>query len=165
MYGGYSGVMDLSGMTTTSDTELKKIITPISVDDIADVHPIRRFDVFWHMKKNADGVFERRFFGPGTGPQIIPWLVILERPEDGGWRFKYQFCGSGFTQLVGMEMTGTLVGDLIHKGAARAFNESLMDCIESGEPSYSSTNLPVTDREWMSVQRGLFPHLRRRADE
>ncbi|UTW56144.1 PAS domain-containing protein [Kordiimonas sp. SCSIO 12610] len=137
---------------------MQRALSILSVEDIDERHPVRRFNAFWHDNLDDQGVFKRSFFKPATCHAILPWIVILEHhASDTEPEFLYRLCGTGFTELAGREFTGQYLENVVDPKAAKSMKQELLDCLKSRTPQYSQTELPVEGRDFIKVQRGVFP--------
>ena len=87
-------------------------------------------------------------------PGILPWIMVLEKQEDGG--YFYRLGGSGCDQLFGMSYQGKLLGDSLPAEAYKTRLAEFGQVEETGQPLYSSTTLPIAEREHREVHRGVF---------
>jgi hypothetical protein len=129
----------------------------IAFETIPIEHPVSRFHKFWHDNLDAEGFYNRSSFNPMRLPSLIPWMTILDAPEETGGSFTYRLCGTGFTELTGVEMTGKTVGDGMLPDYAKILIKELQTCIADNEPKYSKLHVPIEGREFISVLRGAFP--------
>lgn len=91
-------------------------------------------------------------------PFILPWLLLLEVVNsDGQNMFRYRLTGTGCRELFGIDFTGKMLGDdLISSGAEERFRE-FRKVVANSQAIYSSSNLPIADRSFINVYRGVFP--------
>ncbi len=130
----------------------------VAFDEIDERHPVRRFEKIWRRGLNENGVFARSCFNPALYSSIIPWIVILEAmTREGEEDYLYRLCGTGFTSLVGRELTGQYIGAVVKSEAGRIMKRELSQTIQFRVPKYSETKLPLKDREFIKVYRGAFP--------
>ncbi|UTW56145.1 PAS domain-containing protein [Kordiimonas sp. SCSIO 12610] len=136
-------------------SEHLKILT---FEQISSGHPVKHFGEFWQANKNEDGLFPRAAFNPARCLNILPWVVILKYEQtEHGPEFFFRLCGTGFTELVGRELTGDNVRTSIRPDLADSMVDDLAGCLESGKPRFYDMLVPVQGREFIRVQRGVFP--------
>lgn len=130
----------------------------ISLSDIPDLHPVTLFSKFWLENKGSGCAPLRSSIEPTRIPVILPWMLLLEVIEDDGSRqYRYRLCGTGCRDIFGIDYTGKILGeDLTAEGASARIRE-FNTVVESGRPIFSSSNLPITEREFTMVFRGTFP--------
>jgi hypothetical protein len=92
-------------------------------------------------------------------PSVLPWVLLL-KPEPGAgeakvWR--YAVCGTGCTELFGMSYQGKLFGESLPPAAAAQRKAEFDRAIVGGGPQFSHTNLPMPEKDFMKVYRGVFP--------
>jgi hypothetical protein len=138
--------------------ETQKLFQMLDLDDIPEVHPVKRFDKFWRSNLNDAGLFERASFKVGVCYPVLPWVVILE-PERSSTDidFIYRLCGTGFTSLVGQEFTGEKLGVIMPANAKAEMKAGLTKSLLSGKPKFTSADLPIEERKFIHVLRGVFP--------
>ena len=118
---------------------------------------MRQFYDFWEASLDDQGQFLRRSLDPTTIPRILPWLMILERDGPGLSDFRYRLCGTGLVDLFKIDYTGRRFGDLLPPEAAREREREFDEIIRSRRPILSETKLPLEDRSFIAVFRGVFP--------
>lgn len=134
------------------------MLSEIAFDEINERHPVRRFGEVWHSSLNENGIFDRSCFNPALYPSIIPWIVILEAMDrEGEEDYLCRLCGTGFTSLVGRELTGQYLGTVVETEVGPAMKRELYQTIHFRMPRYIKTNLPIEDRDFITVHRGTFP--------
>ncbi len=129
----------------------------IAFETIPEGHPVCRFHHYWHDNLDDEGFYHRSSFNPMRLPSLIPWMIILDAPEETDGPFTYRLCGTGFTELTGVEMTGKVVGDGMLPDYAKILIKELQTCIVDNEPKYSRHYIPIEGREFIGVLRGAFP--------
>lgn len=130
----------------------------ISLSDIPDFHPVALFSKFWLENKGSGCAPLRSSIEPTRIPAILRWMLLLEVIEDDGLRqYRYRLCGTGCRDLFGIDYTGKTLGeDLTAEGVStrtREFNT----VVDSGHAIFTSSNLPIREREFVKVFRGTFP--------
>jgi hypothetical protein len=131
----------------------------VSVEEIPAEHPVRLFDTYWRSLSRVGGIPHRKEISPaGMTADVLRWLMILEVVEkEGENNFRYRLMGTGCVDLCGMDYTGRLLGDRLTPEGTSArrheFSRVIMDCA----PIYTWSELPVPDRTFLKVFRGIFP--------
>ncbi len=96
-------------------------------------------------------------FDPVDYPQILAWILLLRPDDDGGLR--YAVCGDGCTKILGLSMQGKPFGEDLPTEFVRYFEDEFKRVQSAGAPLYSQGSLPIEDREFIDVFRGVFPFL------
>lgn len=130
----------------------------VKLDDIPAVHPVRQFDTYWHANRGASGCLERSVFDPLDVHKIMPFILILELALDGDTKnFHYRLCGTRCVDLFGIDYTGKTLGDDLPPDATETYRSEFETVMASKQPVYSTRNLPIEGRDFITVFRGVFP--------
>jgi hypothetical protein len=130
----------------------------IAAAEVPRLHPVARFSAFWHDKKGEDAVPLRANIEPTQIPSILPWLLLLEAVEiDGAMQFRYRLTGTGCREIFGIDYTGKILGEGLTPEGAEIRRREFKRVVESGHPIYSWSELPITERDFVMVYRGVFP--------
>lgn len=131
-----------------------RIIQPL---EIPALHPVAQIRDVWPTLAGSGGVAPWRRFDPFDHPQVLPWVMLL-RQEDPGEpdRLRYAVCGDGCRQTFGFSYQGRRFGEgLPDEAVASRLGE--FAAIRAGRgPIYSYTPLPLADRAFIDVYRGVF---------
>lgn len=130
----------------------------IEAAEVPPLHPVSSFSAFWHDRKNGDAVPLRSDIEPTRIPAILPWLMILEVVEiEGVTRFRYRLTGTGCREIFGIDYTGKLLGEALTPEGAEIRRREFLHAIDSQRPIYSWSELPIAERNFLKVYRGVFP--------
>ncbi|MCE9649275.1 MAG: PAS domain-containing protein [Parvibaculum sp.] len=130
----------------------------ITAADIPALHPVARFSAFWHDKKGDDAVPLRADIEPTKIPAILPWLLLLEVVDkDGTEQFRYRLTGTGCREIFGIDYTGKFLGEGLTPEGTEIRRREFLRVTGSGQPIYSWSELPIAERDFMTVYRGVFP--------
>lgn len=130
----------------------------IEAAEVPLLHPVSCFSAFWHGRKIGDAVPLRSDIEPTKIPAILPWLMILEVIEiEGVTRFRYRLTGTGCREIFGIDFTGKLLGEALTPEGAEIRRREFLSVIDSRQPIYSWSELPIAERDFMKVYRGAFP--------
>lgn len=129
----------------------------IAPTDLPPLHPVAQFRDRWPDLADGAGVAPWSRFDPTAYPHVLPWVLLLRqedprRPD----RLRYTICGEGCREAFGFSYHGKLFGEDLPR---RAVEERLAEfaAIRRGSgPLYSFTPLPVSEREFIDVFRGVF---------
>lgn len=130
----------------------------VKLDDIPFEHPVRQFHNYWQANRGPSGCLERPDFDPLAVHKIMPFIMILQAtPTDDGLTFHYRLCGTGCVDLFGIDYTGKTLGDDLPPEATETRREEFATVMAAKQPVFSATELPIEDRDFISVYRGVFP--------
>ncbi len=130
----------------------------VNLREIPVEHPVRQFDAYWRDNKGPSGCLERPDFDPLAVHKIMPYIMILQaEPTDDGMTFHYRLCGTGCVELFGIDYTGKTLGDDLPPEATKTRREEFATVMASKQPVFSTTQLPIENRDFISVYRGVFP--------
>jgi len=130
----------------------------IQLTDIPGLHPVTLFSNFWFEGKGDALVPLRSAIEPTRIPSILPWLLLLEVVMiDGVQQFRYRLSGTGCRDIFGIDYTGKILGENLTPDGADARKHEFRKVIETGNPIYSSSHLPIAERSFINVYRGVFP--------
>jgi len=123
--------------------------------DLPKEHPVSVFADYWMSKSGGEKPMQRYLFSPADLPQVIPWLMILERFGDSGYR--YRLCGTGCVDLFGIDYTNCELGDHLPEESAETRRQEFTEVWREAKPVYSHTRVPIPGREFLKIFRGVFP--------
>ena len=130
----------------------------VNLADIPAGHPVHQFAKFWQAKRGPSGCLERPKFDPLDVHKIMPFIMILELKMDGDAKtFHYRLCGTGCVDLFGIDYTGKTLGEDLPPEATETRRAEFEAVMTSRQPVYSTTNLPIEGRDFITVYRGVFP--------
>jgi len=132
-------------------------IAHIGLEDIPETHPVARMANWWVGLAENDGTPPWSAFDPIDHRLILPWILLLRPMEDG--RLKYVVSGTWCDELFGFSYLGKFFGDNLPPDAAKARKDEFDRAVTNREPLYSKVNLPVENKEFIKVIRGVFPFL------
>lgn len=133
----------------------------VGLSEVPSVHPVAVFHEFWAAAAAGRSIAPWSAFDATEHPSILPWVLLLKReaaPEGGGavqWR--YAVCGTGCTNLFGFSYQGKVFGEGLPPEAAAERRAEFDRAIAGGGPQFSHTQLPIPEREFVPVFRGVFP--------
>lgn len=129
----------------------------IDPSEIPALHPVAQIRDRWIELADASGIAPWDRFDPLDHPAVLPWVMLLRQddPAEPGL-LRYAICGDGCRQTFGFSYQGKMFGeDLPPEAVRERLNEFAV--IRAGRgPLYSFTPLPVSDREFIDVYRGVF---------
>ncbi|MDO8421285.1 MAG: PAS domain-containing protein [Parvibaculum sp.] len=130
----------------------------VGLTEIPQNHPVVLFSAYWFEAKGTDFVPLRSAVDPMKIPAIIPWVLLLERVDvDGVVKFRYRLTGTGCRTIFDIDYTGKFLGEGLTPDGAEARLREFREVSVSGNPIYSSSHLPIAEREYINVYRGVFP--------
>ena len=142
---------------------MKKVLSPkyleVSLEQLPSRHPVAVFMHYWASKRDDRTALPcRNELKPSEMLPTIPWMLILERSGDQSHRqFRYRLAGTGCTELFGVDYTNKLLGENLLPEATNIRLQEFERVLNSREPIFSQTPLPVPDREFITAYRGVFP--------
>jgi len=132
--------------------------TEIPLEAVPKLHPVSLFSNFWFECKGDAPVPLRQTLDPFKVPTILPWLILLEAYEaDGQTQFRYRLTGTGCREMIGSDYTGKRLGEGFTPDAAEARVREVQKVMSTGEAVYSSHPMPLAERSFINVFRGIFP--------
>ena len=100
----------------------------------------------------------RQNLDPFKVPSILPWFILLEAfEEEGQTQFRYRLTGTGCRDMIGSDYTGKRLGEGFTPDAAEARVREVQKVLHTGEAVYSSHPMPLAERSFINVFRGIFP--------
>jgi hypothetical protein len=130
----------------------------ISLVDIPSRHPVSLFSAYWEEKRGENAVPLRASIEPTKIPSILPWMLLLEAIDTGGdCQYRYRLSGTGCREIFGIDYTGKLLGENLTPDGAEARRREFNTIRRTGCPIYSSSDLPIAERSFIRVFRGVFP--------
>ncbi|WP_340120058.1 hypothetical protein [Pelagibius sp. 7325] len=135
-------------------------IREISLAEVPPGHPAAVFFRFWQQAADGSAWVPWRRFDATEHPGILPWVLLLRREPDetggGSPRWRYSVCGTGCTELFGFSYQGKLFGEGMPAEAAAERLAEFQRVISGEGPLFFVSHLPIPDREFVRVLRGLF---------
>lgn len=126
----------------------------IDVSEIPDTHPVSVFNDVWQSLDKDGDLVPWNAVRPQEVAKAIPWLLLLEPQNDG--RYYYLICGTGCEDMFGRPHKGRFFGEDMPQEAVNKRREEF-DLIEAGGgPLFSSTTLPMPDKDTKEIYRGVF---------
>lgn len=121
--------------------------------------PIHLFHDYWLSIKPGDLLPGRQHLDPADIPRIVSWLFLVNvvRNEFGEPDFVYRLLGTSNVNLVGLDATGKRVTEAFEPVAARAIVRHYCQTVESGVPTFWTTDVPTEERRFIRCFRGIFP--------
>lgn len=129
----------------------------IASSEVPALHPVAQIRDVWPALAGAGGVASWRAFDPFDYPQVLPWVMLL-RQEDPAQpdRLRYAVCGDGCRQTFGFSFQGRWFGDGLPEPVVASRLAEFRAVRDGRGPIYSFTPLPISDREFIEVYRGVF---------
>lgn len=135
-------------------------IREISLAEVPSSHPAAVFFRFWEQAAGGSPWVPWSRFDATEHPGILPWVLLLRREPDetgGGFmRWRYSVCGTGCTELFGFSYQGKVFGEGMPAEAAAERLAEFERVIAGEGPLFFVSHLPIPDREFVRVLRGLF---------
>lgn len=130
---------------------------PIQPLEVPALHPVAQIRDVWSTLADAGGVAPWRRFDPFDHPQVLPWVMLLrqEDPADPD-RLRYAVCGDGCRQTFGFSYQGKRFGEGLPDEAVTSRLAEFAAIRAGRGPIYSYTPLPLADRDFIEVYRGVF---------
>lgn len=130
---------------------------------VPDGHPVAIFARFWDSLRAGRETPEWRRFDPvDCPPKVLPWILLLVPDGEGG--LKYSISGTGCDEVFNLRYQGKTFGEGLPEQAYRDRRAEFDKVVGARAPLYSLVQLPVEDREFIKVYRGVFPFLSDGAD-
>ncbi|MEQ8398955.1 hypothetical protein [Thalassobaculum sp.] len=129
----------------------------IEPSEIPALHPVAHVRDGWANFAGTTGIAPWSSFDPVDYPYVLPWVMLLrqEDPADPE-RLRYVICGDGCRKTFGMSYQGKLFGEDL-PGSVVAQRRAEFQKIRNGHgPLYSRTPLPIANREFIDIYRGVF---------
>ena len=134
---------------------------PVDLSEIPQRHPVAVFHRFWAQAAAGAPLASWSAFDPIDHPAVLPWVLLLKAEGvavPGAARaWRYAVCGTGCTELFGFSYQGKLFGEGMPAEAARRRMVEFDRAIEGKGAQFSHTELPIPDRDFVAVFRGVFP--------
>lgn len=130
----------------------------IDIESLSERHPVRAFCRHWYGLAANDHLPLRSQINPAEIAGVLPWMLVLEtlryrdEPE-----FRYRLAGTGCTELFGVDYTGKMLGENLTPEGAEIRRREFASVIETLEPVFSTTSLPIMAKSFITVHRGVFP--------
>ena len=130
----------------------------VDIDLIGEWHPVRAFKTYWDRQAAGGEVPRRHQINPAEIIGILPWLLVLEvRRFGSATEYHYRPEGTVCTELFGIDYTGKSLGDNLTPEGAEIRRREFRQLLDEGKPIFSTTNLPIKNRDFIRVHRGVFP--------
>ena len=129
----------------------------IDPSEMPGLHPVAQIRDRWHDLADGAGIAPWSRFDPLDYPSVLPWVLLLRQEDPAAPdRLRYTICGDGCRQTFGFSFQGKVFGeDLPSDAVAQRLAE--FKAVRAGRgPIYSFTPLPVSDRDFIDVYRGVF---------
>ncbi|WP_299396485.1 hypothetical protein [Pelagibius sp.] len=133
----------------------------VSLTELPPEHPVAVFAASWQEAAKGRGPLPWSGFDPAAHKAVLPWLLLLKREPAAdpalaeSWH--YALCGTGCTELFGFNSEGRVFAECLPQAAAAERLEELARLVESAEPLFAHSDVPIEGREFLRVFRGLFP--------
>lgn len=126
----------------------------IAIADVPVKSPVNLFRKYWESKPKVGDLVPWSDFSPMDVPQVLPWVLMFQKKEDG--RFLFKINGSGCEEIFGRSFQGKYLEEALPVDAVRQRLDEFT-LIEQGKgPLYSRSNIPINDKEHKGVYRGVF---------
>lgn len=130
----------------------------VDLSAISARHPVRVFEAYWAHHAVETDVPRRSRINPGEIASLLGWLLVLEViPRSTHLEFRYRLAGTGCTELFGIDYTGKMLGENLTPEGAEIRRAEFTRVVESSKPIFSTTNLPIKAKDFITVHRGVFP--------
>jgi len=138
-------------------------IREISLADVPPAHPAARFFRFWKQASGGKPWAPWSAFDATEHATVLPWVLLLKREaaSGGAVQWRYSVCGTGCTELFGFSYQQKLFGEGMPPEAAAERLAEFQRIIDGEGPLFFLSGLPIPDREFVHVLRGLFPFSRK----
>jgi hypothetical protein len=129
----------------------------VTLDAIPPRNPVRVFETVWQSMAPDRLIGDWGRFDPMTITRILPWILLLrEEGTETGLVLRYRICGEGCRQMFGFSYQDQLFGEgLPPEAIATRLSEFAQVRAGSG-PIFSVTELPIPDKSFKTVYRGVF---------
>ena len=129
----------------------------IEPSEVPALHPVAQIRDVWPTLAGAGGVASWRHFDPFDHPQVLPWVLLLRQDDPAEPdRLRYAVCGDGCRQTFGFSFQGRWFGDGLPELAVKSRLAEFRAIRDGRGPIYSFTPLPISEREFIEVYRGVF---------
>lgn len=130
----------------------------VDISTISSRHPVRAFDTYWSHHAREAGVPSRSQINPSEIAGLLRWLLVLEVvPRRADIEYRYRLAGTGCTELFGIDYTGKVLGENLTPEGAEIRRQEFGRVLENLRPIFSTSNLPIKTKEFITVHRGVFP--------
>ena len=129
----------------------------IESSEIPVLHPVAHIRDGWAGFAGNAGIAPWSNFDPVDYPYVLPWVMLLrqEDPADAE-RLRYVICGDGCRKTFGMSYQGKLFGEDLPESVVTQRKIEFQNIREGRWPLYSVTPLPIANREFIDIYRGVF---------
>ncbi|MAM93630.1 MAG: hypothetical protein CMI61_03180 [Parvibaculum sp.] len=129
----------------------------IDIEGVPERHPVNAFHSHWAALA-ADRLPRRSQINPAEITGALPWMLVLEMLRDRKkTEFRYRLAGTGCTELFGVDYTGKMLGENLTQEGAEIRRKEFTHVANTLEPVFSTTNLPIKTKDFITVHRGVFP--------
>ena len=127
------------------------------LDEIPSNHPVAVFARRWFAMAVNGRPPPWSMFDAIDHPSLLPWILLMRPNGDGG--FYYAVAGTGCEEIYGLRFQGKPFGEGLPADAIEDRLDEFDATAAAGKPLFSSTRLPVENKSWIEVCRGVFPFL------
>lgn len=97
-------------------------------------------------------------------PGVLEWMIVLERQSPTLEGHVVRLMGESVKKVFGANLTGkTLSASLSNKDLARR-QQDLNAVAEARQPSFHVSEVPLKEREFITIYRGCFPFCDEKGD-
>lgn len=129
----------------------------VEPNSIPAQHPVAHLRDAWPSLSGPGGYACWLRFDPLDFPRVLPWVMLLRQQDPAQpERFTYMVCGEGCRQAFGFSYQGKVFGEDLPAAAVSARLREFASIRAGAGPLYSTTPLPLPDREFVEVYRGVF---------
>lgn len=136
-------------------------IREITQAELPSGHPAAVFYRFWVQAAGGRPWVSWSRFDATEHPSVLPWVLLLKCEPDPeapqGRRWRYVVCGTGCTDLFGFSYEGKLFGTAMSEAAALERLAEFDRVVGGAGPLFFDSHLPIPQREFVRVLRGIFP--------
>jgi hypothetical protein len=130
----------------------------VTVDERLHHPMLQEFYEFWAGRRRGRAMPSRADIDPcEIRPSFLPNILLVELCDLAARRFRYRLAGTAIVQAFGIEMTGTLVGEI----TTGAYRETLLGlyetAFEAGRPVLARSSFYGIDHAPKSIARLLLP--------
>lgn len=128
----------------------------INPDHIPTRHPVAVVRDWWRGTGNGS-IAPWSCFDPVDHAGALPWVMLLRQEKPGDAELlRYVVCGDGCRQAFGFSYQGKLFGEDLPADAFARRQAEFAQVRAGLGPLFSTTPLPLSDREFIEVYRGVF---------
>ncbi len=133
----------------------------IEATNLPATHPVAAFSAIWMgCRKSASDLPAAshaiwHLFDPIDFPKVLPWILLMKPDGSGG--YDCVVCGGRCQEIFGFNYQGKKLGEGLPADAYADRQKEFQGVIDSRDALYSETQLPIPDRDFITVYRGVFP--------